>query len=476
ILFRAAPRLGAGGDHRGHGARRGAAVAAAGFARRPEHGRALRRPRHRHAARMVVQPRPLVRDPRVAARRFCRLPALPDESRVHRAGGDRAVQCADGDDPARARRPLPHGVPLAGAARGRSAARGVDRRGGQEPGLRHLVEHGARLVAVPVAADAARRAARVRRRLHRRGNARLAGPHAAAGRQLRRARRLLHRRRKRRRAELLHRLHDRGRYHPDRRAAAGIAPARLRRLADRAARPARSRGAPAQPRRALRHRHDRRRPLQAVQRRPRPRHRRPRAQGGRRGALPREESRPQPGEPMTAAVIATLALFLVAAAWIYNRLVADRNQARQGFADIDVQLKRRADLVPQLVEAVRGYAAYEKALLTSVTELRASAAGAGALAERFGHERALGESLKKLLLLQESYPQLKADANFRKLSDELVEVEDHLQYARRFYNGAVQQYATRIETFPDLVVAKLFRFQPMPFFHTDEREAVRVSL
>jgi len=161
---------------------------------------------------------------------------------------------------------------------------------------------------------------------------------------------------------------------------------------------------------------------------------------------------------MTTAVIATIALFLVAVAWIYNRLVADRNQSRQGFADIDVQLKRRADLVPQLVEAVRGYAAYEKALLASVTE------------------RALGESLKKLLLLQESYPQLKADANFRKLADELVEVEDHLQYARRFYNGAVQQYATRIETFPDLVVAKLFRFEPMPFFHTDEREAVRVSL
>src|SRR5205814_8817772 len=110
---------------------------------------------------------------------------------------------------------------------------------------------------------------------------------------------------------------------------------------------------------------------------------------------------------MTAAVIATVALFLVAVAWIYNRLVADRNQARQGFADIDVQLK--------------------------------------------------------------------ADANFRKLADELVEVEDHLQYARRFYNGAVQQYATRIETFPDLVVAKLFRFQPMPFFHTDAREPVRVS-
>jgi LemA protein len=179
---------------------------------------------------------------------------------------------------------------------------------------------------------------------------------------------------------------------------------------------------------------------------------------------------------MTTAVIATIALLLVALAWIYNRLVADRNLVRQGFADIDVQLRRRADLVPQLVEAVRGYAAYEKALLTSVTELRASAAGAGRLAERFGHERALGESLKKLVLLQESYPQLKADANFRKLADELVEVEDHLQYARRFYNGAVQQYATRLETFPDVLVARLFGFRPMPFFHSDEREPVRVSL
>ncbi len=160
---------------------------------------------------------------------------------------------------------------------------------------------------------------------------------------------------------------------------------------------------------------------------------------------------------MTALFLTLVIAFLLAGIFFYNRLVGDRNLARQGFADIDVQLKRRADLVPQLVEAVRGYAAYEKALLASVTE------------------RALGESLKKLLLLQESYPQLKADANFRKLADELVEVEDHLQYARRFYNGAVQQYATRIETFPDLVVAKLFRFEPMPFFHTDEREGVRVS-
>ena len=167
---------------------------------------------------------------------------------------------------------------------------------------------------------------------------------------------------------------------------------------------------------------------------------------------------------------------LAPAVWLYNRLVADRNLVRQGYADIDVQLKRRADLVPQLVEAVRGYAAHEKALLTSVAELRSAALTAGRLDERFSHERQLGERLQNLVLLQENYPQLKADANFRDLSARLVEVEDALQYARRFYNGAVKQYLTRIESFPDNVMAKLFRFQPMPFFETSDRAPVKVAL
>ena len=167
---------------------------------------------------------------------------------------------------------------------------------------------------------------------------------------------------------------------------------------------------------------------------------------------------------------------LAPAVWLYNRLVADRNLVRQGYADIDVQLKRRADLVPQLVEAVRGYAAHEKALLTSVAELRSAALTAGRLDERFSHERQLGERLQNLVLLQENYPQLKADANFRDLSAKLVEVEDALQYARRFYNGAVKQYLTRIESFPDNVMAKLFRFQPMPFFETSDRAPVKVAL
>ena len=172
-----------------------------------------------------------------------------------------------------------------------------------------------------------------------------------------------------------------------------------------------------------------------------------------------------------------LAVVLAAGlAILYNLLVADRNQARQGFADIDVQLKRRADLVPQLVEAVKGYAAYEKALLNTVTELRTQAARDASLAERFRVEKQLGDSLQGIVLLQEAYPQLKADASFRDLSARLVEVEDHLQHARRFYNGAVKQYVTRLETFPSVLVARAFGFEPMPFFESDERSAVKVAV
>lgn len=176
--------------------------------------------------------------------------------------------------------------------------------------------------------------------------------------------------------------------------------------------------------------------------------------------------------------IGVLAAVLAGVAWIYNRLIADRNLARAGFADIDVQLKRRADLVPQLVEAVRGYAAHEKALLTSVAELRSAAVAArpGVDAGRFDAERDLGAKLKQVILLQEAYPQLKADANFRDLSAKLVDTEDHLQYARRFYNGAVKQYRDRLESFPHVIIASAFGFQPLPFFETDEREAVKVRL
>jgi LemA protein len=166
--------------------------------------------------------------------------------------------------------------------------------------------------------------------------------------------------------------------------------------------------------------------------------------------------------------------------WVFNRLVHDRNLVAQAYADIDVQLKRRADLVPQLVEAVRAYAAHERQTLQAVTELRArataEAARSGPSAARFGAERELGASLQKLVLLQENYPGLRADENFRDLAAKLVATEDQLQYARRFYNGAVKQYLTRLQTFPDLFIARVFAFREAAFFETDDRAPVQVAL
>jgi LemA protein len=175
------------------------------------------------------------------------------------------------------------------------------------------------------------------------------------------------------------------------------------------------------------------------------------------------------------------AALLVYAVIVFNRLVHDRNVVGQAFADIDVQLKRRADLVPRLVEVVRGYAEHERSTLLAVTEMRTQASALANTARgpdvgRFAAETGLGQALQRLMVLQESYPALKADANFRDLSTRLVEVEDHLQFARRFYNGAVQQYVTRIQTFPDLIIARLFAFRPAAFFETEDRAAVTVQL
>jgi LemA protein len=158
---------------------------------------------------------------------------------------------------------------------------------------------------------------------------------------------------------------------------------------------------------------------------------------------------------------------------LYNRLVAYRNQARQGLADVEAQLKRRADLVPQLVEKVHAHAAAEKGVLAAVTELHGAILGAPQARERFCHEIDLGAELRKLVLLQEAYPPLKADAGFRDLAAKLAEIEKQLEFARRFYNGAATQYVTRLEAFPDVFVANLFRFKPLPFFESDARGSAR---
>lgn len=162
----------------------------------------------------------------------------------------------------------------------------------------------------------------------------------------------------------------------------------------------------------------------------------------------------------------------------FNRLVRLRNQVRSAWADIDVQLSRRHDLVPQLVAAVKGYAGHERAVLEAVTGLRAQALALSS-PKRLGEvETSLEHALGRLILLQEAYPDLKASDNFARLQRDLVEVEEHLQYARRFYNGAVRDNNTAIQRVPDLLVARVFGFDEAEFYQADDdsRAAVAVEL
>lgn len=171
---------------------------------------------------------------------------------------------------------------------------------------------------------------------------------------------------------------------------------------------------------------------------------------------------------MTGTILLIIfGLLIVFAILIFNRLIRERNQVRSAWSDIDVQLTRRHDLVPRLVEAVKAYAAYEKATLTAVTEMRTRSERAQRLGERARLEDEMEAGLHRLIALAEEYPDLKADENFLDLQARLVEVEDHLQYARRFYNGAVRIYNTRVETVPDVLVARPFKFVPAEFFEPD---------
>ena len=159
---------------------------------------------------------------------------------------------------------------------------------------------------------------------------------------------------------------------------------------------------------------------------------------------------------------------------IYNRLVALRQQCNQAFADIDVQLRQRRDLVPNLVETVKGYATHEKETFDQVIAARNAAASATGVADKAQAESLLGASLGKLFALAEAYPDLKANTNFLKLQDELANIEDKLAAARRFYNSATADYNAAIEQFPAVLFAGGFGFQRRDFF--DLGEEVRSAL
>ena len=179
------------------------------------------------------------------------------------------------------------------------------------------------------------------------------------------------------------------------------------------------------------------------------------------------------------AFFGLLLALLVFAVLIFNRLVADRNLVLSAWSDIDVQLKRRHDLVPRLVKIVKAYAAHEKATLEAVTELRSRSVQAARLTDKAGIEEKLEQAMHELVVVGEAYPDLKADESFRQLQTELTEVEDFIQYARRFYNGAVRIFNTRVQTFPHLLIARPFGFASAEYFeveHQQEREAPKISI
>ena len=166
-----------------------------------------------------------------------------------------------------------------------------------------------------------------------------------------------------------------------------------------------------------------------------------------------------------------LAILVVAVALMYNRFVRLVNRAKEAWADIDVQLKRRYDLIPNLVNTVKGYATHEASAFENVTKARSAAMGAQSVEEKGKAENMLTGALKTIFAIAEAYPDLKANQNFLELQRELSDTENKIQAARRFYNTNVRDLNIGIESFPGNVIAGLFRFSKMEFFELSETEA-----
>ncbi len=181
--------------------------------------------------------------------------------------------------------------------------------------------------------------------------------------------------------------------------------------------------------------------------------------------------------------VVLLVVIVLAAGWFlltYNNLVGSRNRTQEAWSQIDVELKRRHDLIPNLVETVRGYAAHERGTFDEVTQARASAVAAGATGDpaKIGAaENVLSQSLRSLFAVSENYPELKASSNFSQLQESLTSTEDKLEFSRRYYNGSVRDYNTALQVLPTSLIAGVFGFRAMPFFQADEgdRAAPQVS-
>jgi LemA protein len=179
---------------------------------------------------------------------------------------------------------------------------------------------------------------------------------------------------------------------------------------------------------------------------------------------------------MSTSTLIVLAVIVVAALWvmsIYNGLVSMRQRVNQAFADVDVQLRQRHDLVPNLVETVKGYAAHERGTLDEVVKARNAAVTAQGPEQKAAAENMLSGALRQLFALSEAYPDLKANANFQALQAELSDIENKIAAARRFFNNAVQEYNTSTQRFPAALFASSLGFAPKEFFDLgDERKTV----
>jgi LemA protein len=177
-------------------------------------------------------------------------------------------------------------------------------------------------------------------------------------------------------------------------------------------------------------------------------------------------------------IVAIIVVLALAAVVIYNRLVRLRNRAENSWAQVDVQLRRRYDLIPNLVETVKGYASHERATFEEVTRARTAAQQASGVAEQAQAENVLTAAIGRLFAVAEDYPELRASENFQQLQTELSEVEQKIAVARQIYNDAVLSYDNALETVPTNVVAGMFNFEPMPYFEVEDaaaREAPQVK-
>jgi len=182
---------------------------------------------------------------------------------------------------------------------------------------------------------------------------------------------------------------------------------------------------------------------------------------------------------MEWVIVGAATAIVIIAILIFNSLVRMRNVVREGWSGIDVQLRRRTDLVPNLVETVKGYAAHERGLFEEIAQKRAQSIAADNVSGQAAAEKALQSSLGRLMAVAEAYPELKANKNYLELQQQLAEIEDQLQMARRYYNGAVRNLNIGIQSFPGVMLARPFGFREEPFFELDDRSqaaAPQVSL